>query len=224
MTDPSLNRVCTGRTLRTVAIVTAALISLAAGQGSKQQHFSTLEGNTIRMRPSGTSFQIPQDWTRKYNAVNITRTQLEKVRGGKGEWYREYARVANGALPFSDCSVTAGEDAWDSSGIGLQMRGYVVRSTLDDIEQKIAIKGLSAAKGLPRTTARNASVGKSESGQWHRILITYDVWYGDYGGRANVDFYSTEVEGNRIVLVFMYAGMPENANTVPQVLESFSKR
>jgi hypothetical protein len=39
------------------------------------------------------------------------------------------------------------------------------------------------------------------------MLVSYDVWYGDYGGRANVDFYVRQMERNTIVLVFMYAGV-----------------
>jgi hypothetical protein len=42
------------------------------------------------------------------------------------------------------------------------------------------------------------------------------------GGRANVDFYTTEKNGNTIVLVFMYADMDNNLATVQQILKSFS--
>jgi len=53
-------------------------------------------------------------------------------------------------------------------------------------------------------------------------LIAYDVFYGDYGGRANVDFYVTEAEGKTIVLAFMYAAVNNNNSVVRQILESFS--
>jgi len=66
----------------------------------------------------------------------------------------------------------------------------------------IAFKALSAARHLPRNTVRNASLARSRKRQWDKLLISYDVNYGDYGGRANVAFYVTEVEGKPIVLVF----------------------
>ncbi|HTS34609.1 MAG TPA: hypothetical protein VMH04_02995 [Candidatus Solibacter sp.] len=71
---------------------------------------------------------------------------------------------------------------------------------------------------------RNASLTKSREKEWDRLLIAYDVWYGDYGGKANVDFYVTEAGGKTVVLVFMYASVNNNASVVQQILESFSPR
>jgi hypothetical protein len=207
----------------TIAILVAAVSVRAPGASrTEQDHSSQLTGYTIQMQPSGASFTIPQGWTQEYGAVNITHKQLGKVRTGKGEWYREYAKVTNAALPFSDCSVSAGERAWDASGISLQVRGYVVRSTLEEVEQEISTKGLSAAKGLPKTTARNASVQKSESGPWRRLLITYDASYGDYGGKTDLDFYATAHEGWTVILVFMHPGSDKYTRLVDEILRSFS--
>jgi hypothetical protein len=66
-----------------------------------------------------------------------------------------------------------------------------------------------------------SSVSRNEQGQWHRILISYDVWHRDYGEKANVDFYVTMREGKTIVIVFMYAGSA-NASVTQQILNSFS--
>jgi hypothetical protein len=131
--------------------------------------------------------------------------------------------VANAALPFSDCSVQAGKWDWRvSTFAGVTVRGYLTNRSTADIEKRIATKALSAAKALSSPTIRNASLAKDEPGQWHRSLIAYDVEYGDYGGRANVDFYSAEKNGNTIVLVFMYVNMDSNLATVQQILKSFS--
>ncbi len=94
---------------------------------------------------------------------------------------------------------------------------------------------MRAAKALSSQFIRNISATKEELAGWHRVLIAYDVWYYDYGGRANIDFYTTEKNGSTISLVFMYAGtsnwngqMPldpealKESATVKQVLESFS--
>ena len=109
-----------------------------------------------------------------------------------------------------------------STFAGVTVRGYVTNRGAADIEKKIATKALSAAKALPSPTIRNASLTKEDAGQWHRGRIGYDVEYGDYGGRANVDFYTTEKNGNTIVLVFMYVDMDNNLATVQQILKSFS--
>jgi hypothetical protein len=208
----------------TVSIV-LVLSGAAYTAGTKPEHFATLDGTTIRLEPFGASFQIPFDWTKDYQTVNITRAQLQKVRKGKGEWYREYARVVNAALPFALCSVQAGRYSWDSaSSAGVQMRAYVFASNAEDIEGKIAAKGLAAAKALPTFTARNAAEKRYEEGRWHRVLISYDVWYIDYGGKANVEFYLTSREEKTVVLVFMYAGTDPHDDTsqIRQMLESFS--
>ena len=183
-----------------------------------EKHFSTLGDGTIQIELSGTSFRIPHDW-----AVYSERAELGKVKNGKGEWKTEYTKVANAALPFSNCFVQAGKWAWIvSTFAGVTVRGYVLNGVAADLETKIATKALRTAKALPSPTIRNVSLTKGETDQWHRSLIAYDVWYGDYGGRANVDFYATEKNGNTIVLVFMYVDMDNNLATVQQILKSFS--
>jgi hypothetical protein len=102
------------------------------------------------MQPSGASLKIPTGWAQEYGAVSLSPAQLRRVRTRRGERYREYAKVANTALSFSDCSLAAGEHAWDGPSISLQMRGYVTRSNVDDVEREISTKGLAAARGLPK--------------------------------------------------------------------------
>jgi hypothetical protein len=210
----------TRKSLGAVIFIATLLFSLAkAGASPDKENFSTRDGRTIRMEPSGATFQIPPDW----ESVRIERAELREVRSGKGEWKTEYAVITNAALPFSDCSVQAGRWDWRvSTFAGVTVRAYVTNRSAADIEKKIATKALSAAKALPSPTIRNASLKKDQPGQWHRSLIAYDVWYGDYGGRANVDFYTTENKGNTIVLVFMYVDMNNNLATAQQILKSFS--
>ena len=182
--------------LKLLALAATVLFAFASAQASdkNQQHFSTREGTTIRLQPSGASFEIPRDWDGWY----FERAELEKVEKGQAEWYTEYARVANAALPFTDCSAQAGRYLWNGASFaGVTVRGYVKNRSSACVEMKIATRALTAAKALPRPTIRNASLTKVESDQWHRNLIAYDVWYGDYGGRANVDFYTTEKNGNK---------------------------
>ena len=208
--------------LAKTALLSVIVISLAGNGVSASRHFSTLEGNTIRMEPSGASFQIPLAWTKEYGAVSTTQTQLQKVRSGKGEWYKEYSRIVSGALPFRNCSVQAGTGPWDGASFGgVQMRAYVFTAGAPESDAKIAVRALAAARSLPKKTVRNAQVERSEAGRWHKSVIRYDASYTDYGGTANVEFYETSNEQWRVVLVFMHAGTNE-PDEVQQILGSFS--
>ena len=184
-----------------------------------QQHFATRTGASIRIQPSGASLEIPKDWVARTELA-----ELKEVRRGDGEWKTEYTKVMNAALPFSQCSVQAGQWDWRVSTFdGVTVRGYVLNRRAGDIKEQISAKGLGAAKALPHSTIQNVSLTEADTENWHRILIKYDAWYYDYGGRANVDFYVTERDGTTIVLVFMYVGdAPETLTTVQQILKSFS--
>jgi hypothetical protein len=56
--------------------------------------------------------------------------------------------------------------------------------------------------------------------------FSYDARYIDYGGKANVDFYVTSEGKDKIVLVFMYAGLDphDNTSSIQQILNSFSRQ
>jgi hypothetical protein len=187
MLDVSGYKPNTRKSLGALILVVTMLFSFSTAGFSrnKEKHYATREGGSIRMEPSGASFQIPPDWS-----ARTEQAELREVKSGKGEWDKA---VANAALPFSDCSVQAGRKDWRISIFeGVTVRGYVTNGSAADIEKKIATKALSAAKALPSSTISHACLTKDEPGQWHRSLITYDVWFDDYGGRANVDFYTTE--------------------------------
>lgn len=133
--------------------------------------------------------------------------------------------VVNGALPFEACSVQVGTYLWNAPTFeGVTVRGYSPGSTANETEKHIASRALSMAQHLSRKTVRDVSLTRSHQKQWDRLLITYNVWYGDYGGRANVDFYVTEADGKTVVLVFMYADIKDNGSVVQQIIESFSAR
>jgi hypothetical protein len=56
----------------------------------------------VRMQPSGASFELPEG---RWGGWYFERSELDKVKRGQGEWYTEYARIANAALRFEDCSA-----------------------------------------------------------------------------------------------------------------------
>ena len=210
---------------------------------SSRHHFSTLQGTTVRMQPSGASFRVPQGWT-----LYLTGREIAKVKKGNQEWYSEYARIVNAALSFDDCSVQAGSGDWDAPSPTLQMRGYVINSPIDEVDDKISERGLAAAKGLPTireddfasgkghreglpSSVANTAIAKDKVGQWRRILITCDLGFFDYGGTANVEFYVRTHKGWTVILVFMRS-LPnksdpgvftdKDAPVIQQILQSFS--
>jgi hypothetical protein len=60
------------------------------------------KGRIVRMQPSGASFELPEG---RWGGWYFERSELDKVKRGKGEWYTEYARIANAARRFEDCSA-----------------------------------------------------------------------------------------------------------------------
>ena len=84
------------------ALVTLPSGTATAGVSKNNLHFSMKKGRIVRMQPSGASFQLPEG---RWGGWYFERSELDKVKRRKGEWYMEYARIANAALRFEDCSA-----------------------------------------------------------------------------------------------------------------------
>jgi len=200
------------------AISAVMMLTTICLSESGSEHFSTWQDATIRIQPSGAFLQLPRDW-RTY----LTRKEIEGVKKGKGEWQAEYANVMNAALPFPGCSLHAGQFGWDQGAfLTLQMRAYVFNSDIGAVQKRIEANGFSAAKHLSSKNISKVALTETDLGQWHRILIAYDVSYGDYGGRANIEFYLSSHESWTIALVFMHVDSQKNASAVENILRSFS--
>lgn len=204
-----------GKSIVSIAVLFSATICFSE---QKNEHYSTLQGTTAQMRPSGASFHVPSDWT-----FDLTGRELEKVEKGKGEWYKEYAKIVNASLSFGDCSVRAGSENWDSASFdSMQVRGYSAHGTVEEVAKKISGKGFAALKALPPKIVTKGTINSDDVVPWRRILITYDLWYGDHGGKAIIEFYLTGREGTTVVLVFMHRDKATAASLVRQILDSFS--
>ena len=183
---------------------------------------AVLIGNTIYLPQSNTKFNIPQNWlewqSKFHNNFHLTRWQLYWVKTGVREWDAEYAQVTNAVLPFEHCAVHAGSEGWDLNGVSftdLQMRVYVGDWKLADIKNQVAQQGLKQAGEI----GEDAKFSSYVRDKWQRDSISYNVFYGDYGGKAEVDFYSREVNGKTVTLVFMYAS--DNTEKIKEILDSF---
>jgi len=175
--------------------------------------YATRQERTIYLHPSEVSFQIPQDWlywdSEFHNNLHLTHRELEKVRFGAGEWDTEYGDVVNSALPFEYCAVHVGGEGWGRDGVSfgdLQLRAYVTDLSSAEILRRLSGPAFATAKKL--STGNFYGPGQvqtdiGEEGPWRRAVIRYSLFYGDYGGIANVEFYLRPVSKYQLVMVFM---------------------
>jgi hypothetical protein len=178
----------------------AGLFTMDAGR------YATRQNRIIYLHPSDTSFQIPEDWlywnTEFHNNLHLTHRELKKVRLGAGEWDTEYGDVVNSALPFEHCAAHAGGEGWGREGVSfgdLQLRAYVTDLNSAEILRRISGPAFDTAKGY----SSQAQLSSGQEGEWQRVVIQYDLFYGDYGGTANIEFYIKPVDQYQLVMVFM---------------------
>jgi hypothetical protein len=188
--------------------------------------YATRENRTIYLHPSEVSFQIPESWigwdAKFHNNLHLTHRQLERVRFASGEWDTEYNAVVNSALPFEDCAAHVGGEGWGSEGVSfgdLQLRAYLTQLSSDEILKRISGPAFATAKRVSSTGFGSGGAPRirvAQVGQWQQATIRYGVFYGDYGGDADVEFYLRPAGPNNLVLVFM--GGPEKERQ--EILES----
>jgi len=174
--------------------------------------YATRQNRTIYLHPSDVNFQIPQEWL-SWNAefhdnLHLTHRELERVRFGAGEWNSEYGDVVNSALPFEYCAAHVGGEGWGREGVSfgdLQLRAYVTELSSLEILRRISGPAFAAAKKVASQVIHEPAVQVSsgQEDQWQRAVIQYDMFYGDYGGRANIEFYFKGVGRYQLVMVFM---------------------
>jgi hypothetical protein len=175
--------------------------------------YATRQDRMIYLHPSDVSFQIPQDWlswnAEFHNNFHLTHRDLRKVRFGSGEWDYEYGEVVNSALPFEYCAAHLGGEGWGAEGVSfgdLQMRAYVAEMDSQEIFKRISGSAMATAKKV--SSGFSSGPGEvwthnGEEGPWRWTAIRYSLFYADYGGAANVEFYVRPVSKYQLVLVFM---------------------
>jgi hypothetical protein len=188
--------------------------------------YATRDNATIYLQPTDVNFEIPRAWlewnAEFHNNLHLTHRELQSVRFGAGEWDHEYGEVVNAALPFEYCAAHLGGEGWGREGVSfadLQMRAYVADLASDEILSRISGPASATAKELSTGYFNGPGEVKTEvsaAGPWQRSVIRYSVFYGDYGGVANVEFYLRPVSKYQLVLVFMGT----NENEKQSILQS----
>jgi hypothetical protein len=188
-----------------------------------ERPFATRDGTTIVLKPSGATFQVPQEWVERFrkfgNNIHLTHQQLDAVARGAREWHTEYASVCNAVLPFDRCAAHVGGGGWGRqsvSYIALQVRIYDLDEDLDEIEQAIKTRG---AADVTRITKNAAALECSIKDSWRKCVFSYRRWYYDYGATAHVDFRFRRLGERTFVFVFMYTEVDQK--TITAILDSF---
>jgi hypothetical protein len=162
------------------------------------------------------------DWHLKFgNNFHLTHKQLDAVAKGAGEWDTEYASVCNAALPFDRCAAHVGGEGWGKavSFADLQVRVYDLAEAPAAVEERIKREGVA---DIERFSGRLPALEGETDGPWRRTRLSYEVFYGDYGGTAHVDFRVGRCGDRTFVFVFMYADYNPKQKTIKVILDSFT--
>lgn len=137
-----------------------------------------------------------------------TARELDALEDGVGEWNREYSEILDGILDAERCGVHVGNNPWPESGNwhSLYMRAYILAESPPEIIDAIECLGPALVEGVG---ASFRAIELEELDGWERARVSYDVFYGDYGGTANVDFLLQDHCDGTLGIVFMYPnGVP----------------
>ncbi|MEO8000141.1 MAG: hypothetical protein ABI852_22010 [Gemmatimonadaceae bacterium] len=199
-----------------ILCVVALLLSPIAleAQGSAR-----LVGDALQLSSVGMQLSVPAAWLgRKANPpsglcddypsgtveerVLTRRDQFTVLPSPTGEWKKEFAAVVDSVLPFSALVAHLGGDPWSGSCGAVQMRIYVgdtsitMTTTRMDIAAQVADRYFRSTVEPPVTTLAG----------WEQRRISWNAFYGDYGGDATVDFLTRRESNRTVVLVFMFQG------------------
>jgi hypothetical protein len=177
-----------------------------------------LAGRRLLIEPLGMSFRVPPVWLgmrgpgdRDYHCGNQPEgrvrdrivtdpARLRSFKGPAGEWRTEFSAVIDSVLPFANLVAQLGGDPWRGSCGTLQMRVYV--------GDRLGKLTMAADAGV-RTASRYfqpVSRSQVDSAGWHITRLSWNAMYHDYGGTAQVEFWTRPVRGRDVVLVFMFTG------------------
>lgn len=164
---------------------------------------STRETNLVTSSGPGPQFVFPELWLAWFaehaNNLHLTRSELELVRTGTGDWDAEYSHVLTSLFDFDRCAAHVGGEGWGADAVSyadLQLRAYV----LDELPADI----LARIDAAPWTLV-DANVLISPGDPWQQVLLTWDNFYGDYGGPAALDLRIRRFTSATVVLAGMYS-------------------
>lgn len=161
---------------------------------------STIAQAVVSPVGPGVRVELPAAWLtgRARDNLHLSRGALRSVREGAGEWDTEYAAVLAELLDFDRCAAHVGGEGWGTAGASfadLQLRVYTVRETPAEIVAHAEAQHFAGI--VPQ-------ISVDHTGPWTQLRLAYDLHYGDYGGRANVDVRMHRFGDATAVLAGMY--------------------
>ena len=175
-----------------------------------------ISDDRLVVEPLGFSFTIPALWLGKpappkllfcdahpvgsvSDRIVTERSRFVRLQNPRSAWKKEYAAVIDSVMPFDALVAHLGGDPWNGDCGALQMRVYVQDSSAPSPRALSSRGTASAARYFkPVQNVRADSAG------WEVTRIFWDAFYYDYGGTAQVEFWSRVVRNRRVTLVFMY--------------------
>ncbi|MGI8656763.1 MAG: hypothetical protein ACR2LC_16275 [Pyrinomonadaceae bacterium] len=185
--------------------------------------YSILEGKTVRMKPYGATFDIPESWLvpnpvpEPAKNLYLSWDELNYLYWNDGGDAEE-AQVINSVLSFKNCAAHVGDRGWGNYlWNDLQARVYVTDLTPEKIAARIENQGRDEASHV----FERASVISGNHGEWEkRTLDILDApAYSDFSLDKNLDFYYRSFGNKTVVFVFLHAGGFDE--TINGILNSF---
>lgn len=216
--------------------------AVSVAHAEPKRIYAKLLDHTVELQPSKAAFAIPQRWIDLYHNEHLTnlhldREQLEKVRyAGNAEWDSVYAKIVDAVVPFDNCAFHGGSDGWGNKSslyTDLQMRVYVGEWPVADIYRTVEVKAVAVAKAICKDSTSQPPVAsgpeellkdslrRDRIGDWDRLRVALPLFYYDYGGIANVDFYVRSFGHDTVVFVFMYSSGAFETTEIQTIVNSF---
>lgn len=182
--------------------------------------YSVLEGNTVRIHPYGTTFQIPEDWITPHSHsvknLHLSRRDLRKLYWNDGN-DAEDAQVINAVLPFENCAAHFGDRDWGNYFWNdLQGRAYIVDLTPEELAEAIETRGLMEASSV----FEHASLSFGKVGPWRKLTLEIMDAPTHFILMKNLDFYHQRFGDKTVVFVFLHPGGFDP--TIEHILNSFA--
>jgi hypothetical protein len=169
---------------------------------------STGTTERITVTPLGIVFEVPNPEA----GISYTGAKLAAVRECNREWDREFAEVANAALPFDRLAVHVGSEPFCSgvSYTDMHVRAYVIDARPEAVVRAIGERGGAVAR---RLTSEVRIRDKPMPSKWEprvefpgfaHVGLSYARWYDDYGGTAHLDAFVRGVGDQTFALLIMW--------------------
>lgn len=198
------------------AITAAPTAESSVAPPAKDEPPFSPDGVVVRVPSLGLTFTVPHAQAGElYEGA-----RLAELRNCGGEWDKEFAEVADAALPFDALVAHVGSEPMCEGAVftDIHVRAYVVPGSAAEVTAKIRRDGGAKAKTFSQAKPAGRRLGGEENDpRWKprksypgftHVDLSYPRFYGDYGGVAHVDFFAKAHGDKTLVMVIMSTRSP----------------